>query len=115
MASSIIEYTVIKIVQAAHHQGDVMYGLYRAIQCSCIFVISVSWKCLKSLRIGKEDQLFKLINKFKFEMEDFPREFPLENCSINVVETEETTAEVYLLSIVEIKNSVWQTGVGTMF
>ena len=48
-------------------------------------------------------------------MEDFPREFPLENCSINVVETEETTAEVYLLSIVEIKNSVWQIEVGTMF
>lgn len=106
MASSIIEYTVIKIVQAAHHQGDVMYCLYSAIQCSCIFLISVSWKCLKSLITGKEDQLFKLINKFKFEMEDFPREFPLENCSNNVVQTEEITAEVYLLSIAEIKNSV---------
>ena len=106
MASSIIEYTVIKIVQAAHHQGDVMYCLYSAIQCSCIFLISVSWKCLKSLITGKEDQLFKLINKFKFEMENFPREFPLENCSNNVVQTEEITAEVYLLSIAEIKNSV---------
>lgn len=106
MASSIIEYTVIKTVQAAHHQGDVMYCLYSAIQCSCIFLISVSWKCLKSLITGKEDQLFKLINKFKFEMEDFPREFPLENCSNNVVQTEEITAEVYLLSIAEIKNSV---------
>ena len=106
MASSIIEYKVIKIVQAAHHQGDVMYCLYSAIQCSCIFLISVSWKCLKSLITGKEDQLFKLINKFKFEMENFPREFPLENCSNNVVQTEEITAEVYLLSIAEIKNSV---------
>ena len=43
-------------------------------------------------------------------MEDLPEEFSVENCSINVEflenKTGEITAGAYLLSVVEIRNSV---------
>ena len=51
-------------------------------------------------------------------MEDLPQEFSFKNCSINVEFLENKTGEItvgaYLLSIVEIRNSVWQTGAGAL-
>ena len=43
MSLSIRHYTLIKVIQATHHQGDVRYGASRGIQCSCMSLISVSW------------------------------------------------------------------------
>ena len=36
MSLSIRDYTLIKVVQASHHQGDVRYGGSRVIQCLCM-------------------------------------------------------------------------------
>ena len=51
-------------------------------------------------------------------MEDLPEEFSVENCSINVEflenKTGEITAGAYLLSVVEIRNSVRQIGAGAL-
>ena len=44
MSLSIRDCTIIKLVQASHHQCDVRYGTSMCIQCSCISLISVSWK-----------------------------------------------------------------------
>ena len=112
MALSSRDYTIIKVVQETHHQGDVRYGASRGIQCSCMSLVSVSWKSpglcdkfdLDSI-LGKGDQLFKFIGKFSyFGMEELPQEFSIENCTINVEflenKTGEITAGVYLLFIV---------------
>ena len=42
------DYTIIKVVQGNHHQGDVRYGTSRGIQCSCMSLISLSWTLFKS-------------------------------------------------------------------
>ena len=51
-------------------------------------------------------------------MEDLPQEFLLEDFAVNVqfleIKTGEITAGAYLLSVVEIVNSVQQTGTGTL-
>ena len=47
MALSIRDYTIIKVVQATHLQGDIRYGASRAVQCSCVFLVSVNWTYLK--------------------------------------------------------------------
>ena len=65
------------------------------------------------------DQLFKFTGKFRcLEVKDLPQEFPIKNCSTDmkflVDKTGEITAVTYLLSIKEIKNSVWQIGTGTL-
>ena len=91
-------------------------------------LISVSWTLLKSPALcykfdldsilGKGDQLFKFISKFRYlAIEDLPQEnFVTENCSINVKflanKTGEITSGAYLLSITEIKNSVQQVRTG---
>ena len=106
MALSVRDYTIIKVVQATHHQGDVRYGASRGIQCSCMSLISVSWTLFKFLGlwdkfdsdsiIGKEDQLFKIIGKFRYlGMEDLPQEFSIKNCSINVEFLENKTGRNY--------------------
>ena len=90
-----MNHTIIKVVQATHHQGDVRYGASRGIQCFYISVISVSWTLFKSPGLwykfdlhsilGKVDQLFKIIGKFRYlGMEDLPQEFSIESCPINV-------------------------------
>lgn len=70
--------------------------------------------------LGKSDQLFKVIGKFKYLcMEDLPQIFLIKNFSINVVfldnETGEITTEIYLLCITDIKNSVQRFGAGALF
>lgn len=58
-------------------------------------LISVSLTLFKSLSlrgefkldciVGKEDQLFKCIGKFRHHgMEDLPQEVLIENCSVNI-------------------------------
>ena len=65
--------------------------------------------------IGKENQLFKSIGKFRYlGMEDLPHKFWVENSSINVKflenKTREITAGAYLISISGIVNGVQQIG-----
>lgn len=35
------DYAMVKVVQATHHEGDVRYGVFRGIQCSCMSLISL--------------------------------------------------------------------------
>ena len=48
MALSIRDCTIIKVVQATHHQGDIRFGASRGIQCWCKSLISGSWTLSKS-------------------------------------------------------------------
>ena len=69
--------------------------------------------------LGKWDQLFKFIGKFRYlEMEDLSHEFLVENSSINMEylenKTGEITARVYLISLSEIVNRVQQIGTGAL-
>ena len=48
MELSMRDYTVINVVQATHHQGNVRYGTSRGILFSCLSLISLSWTLLKS-------------------------------------------------------------------
>ena len=126
---SIRGYTIIKVVQASHHQGDVRYGAFRGIQCLCMSLISVSWTLFKSpglwdkfdldCILGKGGQLFKFIGQFRYlGVEDLPQEFMIKNCPINVEllvnKTGEITAGAYLLSIAGIVNSARQIGTGAL-
>ena len=71
MALSIRDYTIIKVVQASHHQGDIRYGASRGIQCSCMSFMSVSWILFKSpgmwdkfeldCTLAKGDQLYLIL------------------------------------------------------
>ena len=98
--------------------------------CSaCACPLYLSWTLFKSPGLwgkfdldsilGKGYHLFKIIGKFRYlGMEDVPQEFSIKNCSINVEflenKTGEITAGVYLLSIVENRNSVRQIGTGAL-
>ena len=106
MSVSIRDYTLIKVVQVSHHQGDIRYGASRSIHCSCMSLISVSWTLFKSpglwnkfnldYILGKRDQLFKLIVKFRYlGVEDLPHKF-------------------MMLSITEIVNKAQQIGTGAL-
>ena len=90
----------------------------------------ISWTLFKSQKLwdkfgldsmlGKSDQLFKVIGKFKYLcMEDLRQIFLIKNFSINVVfldnETGEITTETYLLCITDIENSVQRFGAGALF
>ena len=76
MALNIRDYTIIKGVQTTHNEGDVRYGWYRSIQCSCLSLLSLSWALFKSpglwdkfdvdCMLHRGDQLFKLIGKFRY-------------------------------------------------
>ena len=69
-----MNHTIIKVVQATHHQGDVRYDVSRGIQCFYMSVISVSWTLFKSPGLwdkfdfdsilGKVDQ-FHCLNQFQ--------------------------------------------------
>ena len=85
MALNIRDYTIIKVVQATHHQGDLRYGTTRSIQCSCMSLMSVSWTLFRSPGrwdkldldgiLGEGDQLFKSLCKFRYHgMKDLPQE-----------------------------------------
>ena len=84
-----------KVVQATHYHDDIRYEMSRSIQCSCMLLMSVSWKLFKSASIWdsfdldcilqKYDLLFKSINNYRYlGMEDLPQEFFIENLLINV-------------------------------
>ena len=69
--------------------------------------------------LGKGDQLFKFIGKFRYlGIEDLPQEFLVENVSVNVKflenKTGEVTAVAYLTFISEIGNGVHQIGAGAL-
>ena len=119
MALNIRDGTIIKVVQATHFQRDIRYGTSRDMQCSFMSPMSVIWTLLRSpgvwdkfglyCIIGKGDQLFKFIGKFRYlGMEYLPQEFLVENSSINVEflenKTREITAGAYLITISEILN-----------
>ena len=127
MASSIRNYTIIRVVQGTHHQDEVRYGTSRGIQCSCMSLISVSWALFKSpglwdkfdLRciLGKGDLLFKFIGTFRYlGIEEFPQKVLIENSSINLeflennleIRKEEIRAGAYLLSFAEIIKNAQQ-------
>ena len=129
MALSIKDYTIIKVLQAPHHQGDVRYVTTRGIQCSCMSLMSVSWTLLRfpdrwdkldlDGMLGKGDQLFKSLGKFRYlGMEDLPQEIFLEGLAVNVqfleIKMGEITTGVYLLSIVDIIYNVQQIGTGAL-
>lgn len=83
------DYTVIKVVQVTHYQGDVRYVTSRGFRFSCMSLISVTSKLFKSAGpwdkldlLGKVDALFKFIAKFRhLGIEDLPQDFLTENSS----------------------------------
>ena len=122
--------TVIKEVQATHHQGDGRYGTSSGMQCLCMSLMSITWTLLRSPGLwdkfdldsilGKGYQLFSFIVKFRYlGMEDLPQESLVQNSSINVEflenKTREITAGVYLISVSESVNGVQQIGGGAIF
>ena len=89
VALSTRDYTILKVVQATHNQGDIGYSVSRGIPCSCISLITVSLTLFKSpglwdkfdlnFILGKAEQLFKFIGKFRYlAMEDLPQELFIE-------------------------------------
>ena len=70
------DYTIIKVAQASHYQGDIRYGASRGIPCSYMSFMSVSWILFKSpgmwdkfeldCILARGDQLFKFIGKFRY-------------------------------------------------
>lgn len=101
MACGIRDYTSVRVVQATHHQSYVRYGASRCIQCSYMSLICVSWTLFKSpglwdkfdfdYILGKGNQLFELIGKFKYlGMEDLPQ-FLIKNSSVSVEFLEKKT------------------------
>ena len=95
MALSVRDYTIIKLVQAIHQQGDVRYGTSIGIQSSCMSAISVSWTLFKSSGLPdefdldcilvKRDHLFEFTGKLRYlGIEELSQEFLGETLSINV-------------------------------
>ena len=77
-------YTIIKVVQATHHQGEARIGTSSGINCSFMSLISVTWTLFRSPGMrdtfdldcvfGKVDQLSKSIGKFRYlKIEDLPQ------------------------------------------
>ena len=48
MALSIRDYTIINVLQATHHQGNVRYGVSRGIECSSMSLVFASLALFKS-------------------------------------------------------------------
>ena len=72
------------------------------------------------MQLRKGDQLFKFIGQFRYNwIEDSPSEFLIEISSIKVEFQENKAGEIttreYLLSIVEIVNSVHEVGTDALF
>ena len=124
MALNIRDYTIIKVVQSTHHQGDLRYGISRGIQCSSMSLMYVTWTMFKSAGIWNKydldyilsegNQLFKPIERFRYlGIGGLPKEFLIENSSINLEfledKTWEITAGAYLISISEIVNRNWRS------
>ena len=124
MALNIRDYTIIKGVQSTHHQGDLRYGISRGIQCSRMSLMYVTWTMFKSAGIwdkydldyilSEGNQLFKPIERFRYlGIGGLPKEFLIENSSINLEfledKTWEITAGAYLISISEIVNRNWRS------
>ena len=63
MTLNIINYTIVKVVQDSHYQGDVRYGTSGGIQCSCMSLILISWKLFKSSGLWNEFDLDCILDK----------------------------------------------------
>ena len=99
------QWTGFYMITAATHERVKSPGLWDKLDLDSI--------------LGKSDQLFKITSKFRsLGMEDLPQEFSIKSCSINIKllknNTGEITAGTYLLSIVEIRNSVRQNDAGPL-
>ena len=64
MLLSIRDYTIITVVQASHHQGDVRYGASMVIQWLCMSLISVGWALLKSPDLWNNFNLDSILEKY---------------------------------------------------
>ena len=128
MTLSIKDYTTVTVVQATHHQVNVWCSASRGIQCSCMSLIFVSWTLLKSPGLwdkfdldhilGKGDQLFKFVGKFRYLwMEGLAQEFLIENSFVNLGFLENKTGN-YSWGVFAIYyrncNSVQQIGTGAL-
>ena len=129
MALSNFDTWIMNVAQASHHEGDIIYGMLRCIQYSCMPLISVFWTSFNSVSIcdsfdldcilQKWDLLLKSLNKCRYlGMEDLPQEFFIETLSINVeflnIRIGEITAGAYLLSITEIVSDCQQIDTGPL-
>ena len=123
MELRMIDYAIIKVVQATHYQGDVRYGTSRGLQCSCMSFMSLSWRLFKSpglwdksdldCILSKEYQSCKFISKIRYlGIEDLLQEFLIENALINVEFLENEAGEItaghiyYLLHKLQIVFSI---------
>ena len=116
MELSNFDTRIMKVLQATHHQWDIGYAMSRGIQCSCMSLLSVWWILFKYVNVWdsfdsycisqKGDLLFKSLNNYKYlGMEDLPKEFFIENLSINVkclnIRNGEIITGAYYLPITE--------------
>ena len=62
MSLSIRDYTLIKVVQASHHQVDVRYGGSRVIQCSCMSLMYGNLSSSGTAVLLKFDSSNSLVN-----------------------------------------------------
>ena len=67
MALCISSYTIIKVIQATHHQGDNRCGATRGIKSSCMSLISGSWTLFKSLGLWDKFDFYCKLDKGLFE------------------------------------------------
>ena len=63
MALSIRDYTIIKVIQVTHHQGDVRFCRSRVIQWSFVSLISVSWTFVKYLGLWNKFDLDYILRR----------------------------------------------------
>ena len=118
-----------KIAQGTHHQGGIRYGTSTSIQCLCMSLVVVCWSLIKSISrwdgidldriLGKGDELFKSLNKFKLlEVEDLPTTIEIYSHSINIASLENRTGEItsstYLTSIGDIVGNCSNLGNGAL-
>ena len=118
--------TLRQVVQATQHQGNVRYGTSRDIQSPCKSLLKVSWVLFRSPRIwdkfnlacilGKWDQSFKSIKKFRYlGIQDLSQELLVENRFINVEFLKTKTVEITTgASLISVVNDVHQIEPGTL-
>ena len=63
MALGIRDYTIIKVVQATHHQDDVRYDTFIGMQCPCGSLVSVTWALFRSAGIWDKSYLDCILGK----------------------------------------------------
>ena len=111
------EEWICKIVKTTHNQGGVQYGESRGMQCSCMALMSVGCTLLKPISrwqtsgfdniLLNGEQLFKIINKFRYlSIDSMPNILKSKNSFLTIEYLENKTAEFvvkeYLATISEI-------------